>query len=123
MSKVKYFICPMSKEIIDSVIEMNDERLGLLPSRRQVEYNDGYVFDTRSFYQYVRKNSNIIIQRDHGGAGQGLMDGDEYKSYEFDSEFMDIVHVDPWKKFKDFDEGIFETVRNLEFLYHNNKNF
>jgi len=120
MCNVKYFICPMSKEIIDSVIEMNDDRLGLIPSRRQVDYNSGYVMETKSFFDYVRKKSNILIERDHAGVGQGNVEFDEYISYEKDSFYMDIIHVDPWKKYPILDEGIFETVRNIEFLnYHN----
>ena len=86
MCRVKYFICPMSKNIVDSVIEMNSEKLGLLPSRRQIDYNGGYVnnWNTKSFTNYVRTKSNIIIQRDHSGPLQG--DGNEFFSYEDDTE-------------------------------------
>ena len=63
MSKVKFFICPMSKNIVDSVIEINSEKLGLLPSRRQIDYDGGYVneWNTKSFTDYVKTKSNIII--------------------------------------------------------------
>lgn len=121
MCKVKYFICPMSTQIIDAVIEMEDERLGLLPSRRQVDYDNGYVMNTKNFFNYVRSKSNIIIERDHGGANQGTIIGDEYKSYEFDSGHMDIIHIDPWKRYTNLQEGLFETIRNIEFIYYNNK--
>ena len=39
----KYYICPMSKNIVDAVLELNDSRFGLLPTRRQIDFNNGYV--------------------------------------------------------------------------------
>ena len=38
----KLFIGPMSKEIVDAVIDY-PVPLGLIPSRRQVDYENGYV--------------------------------------------------------------------------------
>ena len=46
MDKVKYFIGPMSKNIVDTIIEYSQETqnlIGFVPSRRQVDYNRGYV--------------------------------------------------------------------------------
>ena len=50
----------MSKNIVDSVIEINSEKLGLLPTRRQIDYNGGYVneWNTKSFTDYVKIKSN-----------------------------------------------------------------
>ena len=42
---IKFFIGPMSKNIVDSIIEFQIEsknKVGLIPSRRQVDYNGGY---------------------------------------------------------------------------------
>jgi len=42
----KYFIGPMSKNIVDSIIEFcnnTNNTIGLIPSRRQVENTSGYV--------------------------------------------------------------------------------
>ena len=66
----KYYIGPMSKNTVDAVIEF-DGNFGFIPSRRQVDYNGGYVNDwsTGEFAKYV--NGRIPIQRDHGGIGQG----------------------------------------------------
>lgn len=121
MCRVKYFICPMSKNIVDTVIEMNSEKLGLLPTRRQIDYNGGYVnnWNTKSFTNYVRTKSNIIIQRDHSGPLQG--DGDEFFSYEDDAENFNIIHVDPWKKFDDFENGINYTINVIKHLFKLNK--
>ena len=116
MCRVRYFICPMSKNIVDSVIEMDSPFFGLLPSLRQIDFNDGYVneWNTKSFYEYVRKKSNIIIQRDHSGIGQGF--NNEYDSHREDSKFMDIIHIDPWKKYPFFDDGFNETLHNIKFI-------
>lgn len=124
MSKVKFFICPMSKNIVDSVIEINSEKLGLLPSRRQIDYDGGYVneWNTKSFTEYVKTKSNIIIQRDHSGGKQGKKDGDEYTSFEEDLECFDLIHLDPWMKHKLLFDGINETIKNIEYIHQHNKN-
>ena len=112
----------MSKIIVDSVIEMNSEKLGLLPTRRQIDYNGGYVhnWNTRNFSKYVKNRSNIIIERDHSGPLQG--DGNEFFSYEDDSEFVDIVHIDPWKKFENLNEGVDYTIKTIKYLHSLNRN-
>lgn len=123
MSKVKFFICPMSKNIVDSVIEINSEKLGLLPSRRQVDYDGGYVneWNTKSFTNYVKNKSKIIIQRDHSGGKQGKKDEDEYVSFEEDTKYFDLIHLDPWMKHKLLSEGINETIKNIEYIYQHSK--
>ena len=61
---MKYFIGPMSKNVVDAVIEFNGD-FGFIPSRRQVDCNGGYVNDwtTGEFSKYV--NGRVPIQRDH----------------------------------------------------------
>ena len=39
---MKFFIGPMSKNVVDSIIEFGDG-FGFIPSRRQVDYTGGYV--------------------------------------------------------------------------------
>ena len=42
----KYYIGPMTKNVVDAIIEFCDEtnnNIGLIPSRRQVEFDGGYV--------------------------------------------------------------------------------
>jgi hypothetical protein len=114
----------MSKNIVDSVIEINSEKLGLLPSRRQIDYDGGYVneWNTKSFTDYVRTKSNVIIQRDHSGGKQGKKDGDEYISFEEDSEYFDLIHLDPWVMHKILFNGINETIKNIEYIYRHNQN-
>ena len=72
---MKYFIGPMSKNVVDAILQFNVEvgdSFGLLPSRRQVEYNGGYVNDwnTEAFHSYVRSvgfDMTTLIERDHSG--------------------------------------------------------
>lgn len=119
-SKVKYFICPMSKNIVDSVIEINSPLIGLLPSLRQIDYNGGYVnkWTTETFYEYVKNKSNITIQRDHGGIKQGY--NNEYDSFKHDAKYTDIIHLDPWKHYSNFKNGLDETIKNINFIYNIN---
>ena len=70
----KFYIGPMSKNIVDAVLDFNQEtenQIGFIPSRRQVEYDGGYVNDwsTKDFSDYVK--GRAFIQRDHGGPHQG----------------------------------------------------
>ena len=110
----------MSKNIVDSVIEMNSPILGLLPSLRQIDYNSGYVnnWNTETFYNYVKEKSNITIQRDHGGIKQGY--NNEYDSFKYDAEYTDIIHIDPWKHYSNFKNGLEETIRNINYIYNIN---
>jgi hypothetical protein len=125
MKTPKYFICPMSKQIVDSVIELQSDRFGLLPTRRQIDYDGGYVnrWDTKSFYEYVRSKSNIVLERDHSGPNQGKTDDDGYTSYKNDTKYFDIIHIDPWKvtgggKYI----GITKTLNIINYLYILNPN-
>ena len=71
--KPRLFIGPMSKEIVDAVIDF-PWPLGLIPSRRQVDHESGYVngWVTETFCNYVRsKRKDILLVRDHGGPNQG----------------------------------------------------
>lgn len=98
------YLGPMSKNIVDSVIlftERNNVPIGLIASRRQVDDVGGYVnkWNTKTFTEYIKnRSSNVIICRDHGGAGQGKIDDDGVDSLIEDAKYMDIIHIDPWKK-------------------------
>ncbi|HIK86983.1 MAG TPA: hypothetical protein EYG07_00655 [Alphaproteobacteria bacterium] len=117
--EIKYFIGPMSKNIVDAIVEFDGD-FGFIPSRRQVDYNGGYVNDwsTDKFAKYV--NGRAPIQRDHGGIGQGYKDDDGYESFLHDSRHFNIIHVDPWKHYDILIKGLEETVRNIKFIHSNN---
>ena len=43
---IKFFIGPMSKNIVDSIIKFqnqSDFKVGLIPSRRQINYDGGLL--------------------------------------------------------------------------------
>jgi fructose/tagatose bisphosphate aldolase len=121
MADLKYYLGPMSKNVVDSVIDYNNKNgltFGFIPSRRQVEYDGGYVnnWTSESFSKYVKnKSPNTIIQRDHGGPGQGYDDDDGMRSFTNDAKFFDLIHVDPWKKYKDIEDGVRETVETIKY--------
>jgi D-tagatose-1,6-bisphosphate aldolase subunit GatZ/KbaZ len=118
---IKYYIGPMSKNVVDAVIEFNGN-FGFIPSRRQVDYNGGYVnrWTTGEFATYV--NGRVPIERDHGGIGQGYRPDNGMDSYLHDSMYFDIVHIDPWRYYSDFESGLEETLLNMRYIYLNNPN-
>lgn len=125
---IKYFIGPMSKNIVDTIIDFCDNTgntIGLIPSRRQVEWSSGYVneWTTKEFSEYVKsKTDKILLVRDHSGPGQGQIDDDGYESLKEDCKYLDLIHIDPWKKYPAFNLGAKETIRMIEYCYDLNPN-
>ncbi len=121
MDNIKFYIGPMSKNVVDSVIEF-DGNLGFIPSRRQVDYNGGYVneWTTGEFATYV--NGRVPIERDHGGPGQGYKFDYGHESFLHDSKYFDIIHIDPWKYYQNFNDGLQETLIWIKIIYGLNPN-
>lgn len=124
MSKIN--IGPMSKNIVDAAIQFSNETnisIALIASRRQVDYDVGYIgWDTKAFSKYVKeRTSNIRVCRDHGGHGQGRILDDGIISFIEDSNYLDIIHVDPWK-YLDLDGAIAYTIENINRLLLINPN-
>lgn len=120
----KIFIGPMSKIIVDSILSFDNPPI-LIPSRRQVDFDNGYVnnWNTESFSKYVKdKNSNAIICRDHSGPNQGINDDNGYESLKYDCLHFDMIHIDPWKKHNNFYDGLKETISMIEFCLNINPN-
>ena len=119
----KYFIGPMSKNVVDTIIEFcnkTENTIGLIPSRRQVEWNSGYVnnWTTSDLSSYVKlKTDKIILQRDHSGPGQGQIDDFGYRSLLEDCKYLDLIHIDPWKKYPTFNDGLEWTIDMINFCY------
>jgi fructose/tagatose bisphosphate aldolase len=124
----KYFIGPMSKNVVDTIIDFCNETnnyIGLIPSRRQIEYNGGYVnnWTTKEFSEYVTEKTNkIILKRDHSGPKQGAFDDDGIVSLISDCKYLDYIHIDPWKCFNDLEEGITSTITLIKLCYAINPN-
>ena len=125
---MKYCFGVISKNQIDIVAEYSlkyNKEIIFIPSRRQVEYNGGYVnnWTTQDFYNYIKyKELNIKIQRDHAGPGQGLEDDDGFESLKEDCKYFDLIHIDPWKKYPNLKEGIQWTIDMINFCYNQNLN-
>jgi hypothetical protein len=122
MNNVKYFIGPMTKNVVDAIVEFCDKtgnKIAFIPSRRQVEWNGGYVnnWTTEEFSNYV---TTLPLQRDHGGPGQGNNDDDGFESLAYDAKHFQLIHIDPWKKYPKFSEGLEKTIEMIKFVYEIN---
>jgi len=122
----KLFIGPMSKNIVDSILENSlEDYVGIIPSRRQVDsFPSGYVnnWSTTCFLNYTNKK-NLIRCRDHGGPLQGKEKDNGFDSLKIDvtSNYnFQIVHVDPWKKSSDLNEAIDLTSDIINFCHNLN---
>lgn len=126
---MKFFFGVISKNQVDTIInyslQHNNTDIIFIPSRRQIEYNGGYVnnWTTKEFTEYVKsRNCNIKIERDHSGPGQGLNYDDGYESLSVDCKYFDIIHIDPWKAYPELNEGIKWTISMINFCYSINPN-
>lgn len=123
---IKYCIGPMSKNIVDTIIKYcndTDTKMMLIPSRRQIEYDGGYVNDwtTDQFCNYVKsKTNNVYLERDHAGPGQGKELDNGLLSLEEDCKYFDIIHIDPWKVHSDFEQGLASTIELIKYCYLKN---
>lgn len=120
IEKGSTFLCigPMSKNCVDSVIELAYEyevEMMLIASRRQIECKElggGYVnnWDTLSFAQYVKSHDplgRVVLARDHGGPWQHPIEWENCKtideamtsaklSFQKDIEAgFKVIHIDP----------------------------
>lgn len=129
MKLPKIYIGPMTQNVIDATIECvkyDNILFGFIPTRRQVEWHRGYTgYSTAEFISYVKtKHENIIIERDHSGINQGISEKPSYydfKSMLYDAHHnIDIIHIDPWKKFKTYESVLRETINNILFINQKN---
>lgn len=126
MTNCSLFVGPMSKNIVDSVIEFaneNDICLSLIPSRRQIDYDGGYSnnWTTKDFAEYVKgKTDKIFLKRDHGGPNQGKLLDDGIISLTEDCKYFDMIHIDPWKKHINYEDGLIETIKLINHCHNLN---
>jgi hypothetical protein len=118
---MNYYFGPLSKNIVDTLINLTKKYpatpLTFIPSRRQIDLGGGYVnnWTIPEFVEYIKSTHlSVKVQRDHGGPAQGVNDDDGTESLLIDAKFCDIVHIDPWKKYQNLDEGIQETIRLIQ---------
>lgn len=122
----KYYIGPMSQNVVDCVIKHGQmHSIGLIPSRRQVDFSGGYVngWNTEIFSSYVKKkNSSVLLCRDHGGAEQGQVSDDGNKSFETDAQYLDLIHIDPFRVSETIYQAAEKTGNIIEKLFEINPN-
>lgn len=119
MDAIKYFIGPMTKNVVDAIVEFCNKtgnKIAFIPSRRQIEWNGGYVnnWTTEEFSKYV---TTLPIQRDHGGPGQGVSDDDGFESLAYDAKHLQLIHIDPWKKYPRYADGLEKTLEMIKFAH------
>jgi hypothetical protein len=124
-NQCKLFIGCVSRNTIDATIEYANEHdilLGLIPSRRQIDYDGGYIgFTSHNLYNYVHsKTKNVILQRDHGGPSQGKKIDDGVVSIIDDCKYYNLLHIDPWKQYPDIEEGLYYTKNLIDLCLSNN---
>jgi hypothetical protein len=128
--ETKYYLGPMSLNIVDCVNKINNENekciIGLIPSRRQVEYSGGYVnnWTTQQFSHYVKQSCKYTtLQRDHGGRLQGNSIDDGKESYLQDiKNGFNIIHIDPWKSAENIKDGCIKSIDDINYCLSLNKN-
>ncbi len=125
MERCKVCIGPMTKYVVDAVIEFANEKnvaIGFIPSRRQIDLDQGYTsWTTQSFSKYVRsKTNNIFIERDHGGSNQGTNPDSGFASFTVDAKYFDIIHIDVWKQHTDLYKCIDKTIEFINYIYIKN---
>ena len=62
------------------------------------------------------------IKRDHSGPGQGYTDDDGFDSLTEDCKYLDYIHIDPWKKYPKYEDGLDWTVKMINHCYELNPN-
>jgi hypothetical protein len=128
MKEPRIFIGPMSKNIVDTIVrycEEENETIGIIPSRRQVESDGGYVnnWTTEEFSNYIKnKTNNVLLVRDHCGPSQGYTDDNGVESFKEDCKHFDVIHVDVWKKYQNYDDGLKATIDFISLGYELNPN-
>lgn len=120
----KLYCAPMTFNITNCVIEKSsfETPIGFILSRRQIDFNGGYVnnWTTKTFCDYIKARN--IICRDHAGPNQGSKEDNGKKSLETDCDFASIIHIDPWKKYPDFKEGCKKTFELIKYCHEINPN-
>ena len=126
MNFPKYYIGPMSQNVVDCVIKHSQQHsIGLIPSRRQVDFSGGYVngWNTETFSSYVKKkNSSVLLCRDHGGAEQGQVSDYGNKSFGTDAQYLDLIHIDPFRVSETIYQAAEKTADIIEKIFEVNPN-
>ena len=123
MMYIRYFVGPMSKNVVDAVMEFmatTGNNIGFIPSRRQIEHDGGYANNWTTMQLRKHVGEETFIVRDHAGPGQGRTGDNGYDSLEQDCKYLNMIHIDPWKKYSKYEDGLRTTVDMINFCYNKN---
>lgn len=124
MKLPKIYIGALSKNIADALVSCQSKYFpGIIISRRQVDFDGGYSYDwtTESFSSFLKtRNSHIVVCRDHGGPLQGVRHDDGDLSFICDSNFLDIIHIDPFLLACSIQEAADYTVYYMNLIFNKN---
>lgn len=110
---VQFYLGPMSLNVIQAALQFHEAHpelpLTFIPSRRQVDYQGGYVagLTMESLRALV---GSAAIERNHCGPNQGAEPDSGWDSLAEDVKYADVVHIDPWKAYPAYDTGLEWTV-------------
>ena len=125
LKNIKLYLGAMSLYTTDVLIDYYklNRNIGIISSRRQVDYDGGYVnnWTTQEFSEYVSDQSDIILERDHGGPSQGNIEDNGIDSFIVDAAHLDMIHIDPWKRSMDLTKGIETTIADISQIHQINK--
>lgn len=125
----KFGVGPMSSEIIEAVFrfsEKNRERLMLVASKNQIDWNGGYVnkWTTKQYINFINAmkqqydGAKVYLCRDHCGPGfkaEGLED--VYKTIDDDIENgFDLIHIDFCKLGTGYSDILEGSKRAIQYI-------
>lgn len=110
---VQFYLGPMSLNVIQAALAFHRERelpLTFIPSRRQIDAQNSYVANLTMDTFRSLVGSYAKIERDHGGPSQGAIPDDGWDSLVEDAKYADFVHIDPWKAYPNYEQGLEWTI-------------
>jgi len=114
IESIRFYIGTMSRNVIDLVNELS--RFGLIASRRQVDFNGGYVMTTKELMELT-----AVIGRDHAGPLQGENQDNGLESLKHDLKAgIQLIHIDPWKASKSIEAAGHQTADLIKYCYRLN---
>ncbi len=119
---------PMSNIIIEAVFSYSQENnvpLMLICSKNQVDFDRGYVFNTKDYGNFISRldkkypDARVLLCRDHCGPGHNSVYDikDTYRTIDEDIEVgFDLIHIDFCFHNGTYDEILDESQKAIEYI-------
>jgi hypothetical protein len=110
---MQFYLGPMSLNVLIAALDFHDTQqlpLTFIPSRRQIDFQGGYVAKMTMKELRDVVGDHVHIERDHAGPGQGAEYDSGWESLAEDVKYANIIHLDPWKALPAYEEGLEWTV-------------